>query len=292
MLEKVKLIASNPLAAASDEIEQAGVLSMMQQQEQKGKKKGNEGENETAILEKAIVKIGHLLALGFGEAGSQIIASNMNQGGDINPMMEGQTTHAIFGFCDIRNFTEVTEVLQTKVMLFVNQVAEITHSQVDKYGGSANKNIGDAFLLVWKFKTITDFKDPENIVPSYQNQVVCDMALFSFIKIIAKINKLAHILDYRKDPALQDRMPGYEVNMGFGLHCGWAIEGAIGSTFKIDASYLSPNVNMASRLEAATKQYGVPLLVSGPIYRMFTEEIQGECRELDTVTVKGSIKPV
>jgi hypothetical protein len=45
-------------------------------------------------------------------------------------------------------------------MLFVNQIAEITHSQVDKYGGSANKNIGDAFLLVWKFKKEKDFSDP------------------------------------------------------------------------------------------------------------------------------------
>ena len=35
-----------------------------------------------------------------------------------------------------------------------------------------------------------------------------------------------------------------------------------GSEYKVDASYLSPNVNMASRLEAATKQYGVPLLLS------------------------------
>jgi len=34
---------------------------------------------------------------------------------------------------------------------------------------------------------------------------------------------------------------------------GWGIEGAIGSHFKIDASYLSPEVNMASRLEGATK---------------------------------------
>ena len=41
--------------------------------------------------------------------------------------------------------------------------------------------------------------------------------------------------------------------MGFGLHVGWAIEGAIGSNYKIDASYLSPNVNLASRLEAACK---------------------------------------
>jgi class 3 adenylate cyclase len=79
------------------------------------------------------------------------------------------------------------------------------------------------------------------------------MALFSFIKIIAKINKFSHILEYRQDKGLTDRMPGYAVKMGFGLHQGWAIEGAIGSFFKIDASYLSPNVNMASRLEAATK---------------------------------------
>ena len=49
----------------------------------------------------------------------------------------------------------------------------------------------------------------------------------------------------------------YKVRMGFGLHTGWAIEGAIGSYFKIDASYLSPNINLAARLEVATLQYGV-----------------------------------
>jgi class 3 adenylate cyclase len=72
-------------------------------------------------------------------------------------MMAGQRVYAIFGFCDIRSFTESTEVLQTKIMLFVNQIAEITHSMVDKYGGSANKNIGDAFLLVWKYKHEEEF---------------------------------------------------------------------------------------------------------------------------------------
>jgi class 3 adenylate cyclase len=36
--------------------------------------------------------------------------------------------------------------------------------------------------------------------------------------------------------------------MGFGLHAGWAIEGAVGSTYKVDATYLSPHVNMAARL--------------------------------------------
>lgn len=55
----------------------------------------------------------------------------------------------------------------------------------------------------------------------------------------------------------------FKVKMGFGLNVGWAIEGAIGSYFKVDASYLSPNVNMAARLEAATKIFDTPILISG-----------------------------
>lgn len=34
-------------------------------------------------------------------------------------------------------------------MLFVNNIADIVHTMVDRFGGAANKNIGDAFLLVW-----------------------------------------------------------------------------------------------------------------------------------------------
>ena len=101
------------------------------------------------------------MALGFGEAGSQIIGSNIGAGGDVDPLLAGQKVQGIFGFCDIRNFTDSTEVLQTDVMLFVNQIAEITHSVVDKHGGSANKNIGDAFLLVWKFKNQDEFFNPD-----------------------------------------------------------------------------------------------------------------------------------
>ena len=80
MLEKVKLIAKNPLAAASDEMDNAGVLTMMEKQNNKGggNIKKEENQYETILLEKAIVKIGHLLAIGFGEAGSKIIAENMS----------------------------------------------------------------------------------------------------------------------------------------------------------------------------------------------------------------------
>jgi class 3 adenylate cyclase len=69
--------------------------------------------------------------------------------------------------------------------------------------------------------------------------------------------------------------------MGFGLHLGWAIEGAIGSDFKIDASYLSPNVKLSDHLEMLTKTYGVPILISGDLYNVFTPATQGKCREID-----------
>lgn len=71
------------------------------------------------------------------------------QEGDMNPMIGGKKKCAIFGFCDIRNFTEVTELLQEDIMLFVNKIGELIHSSVYRYGGSANKNIGEAFLMVW-----------------------------------------------------------------------------------------------------------------------------------------------
>ena len=159
MLEKVRLIATNPLAAATDNIEMAGALTMMAKMEiVKGQK---HKELETQVLEQAITKIGHLLAVGFGDAGTTIISKNMNTQGDLNPMTAGVKTYAIFGFCDIHHFAETTEILQEDIMTFVNQIAEITHSQTTKNGGSSNKNLGEAFLLVWKYKNPDEFKNVE-----------------------------------------------------------------------------------------------------------------------------------
>lgn len=48
-------------------------------------------------------------------------------------MIAGKKVMAIYGFCDIRNFTDATEVLQTGVMQFVNEIAEITHNTCDSF---------------------------------------------------------------------------------------------------------------------------------------------------------------
>lgn len=104
-------------------------------------------------------------------------------------------------------------------------------------------------------------------------QNVADNALAAFVIIHAALKRTAEIKKYSMRDDLNKRMPDFTVKMGFGLHVGWAIEGAIGSEYKVDASYLSPNVNMASRLEAATKQFGTSLLLSGDFVRCLSPEV-------------------
>jgi hypothetical protein len=77
-----------------------------------------------------------------------------------------------------------------------------------------------------------------------------------------------------------------------GLHIGWAIEGALGSRFKIDATYLSPNVNMASRVGSATHQFGCPFLMSGEVVQHLSLRVKNLCRLVDLVKVKGSEMPM
>lgn len=80
-------------------------------------------------------------------------------GGDIDPMVQGKRIFAIFGFCDIRNFSLIDEALQENVMIFINQVCEIIHNTISYFHGIVIKNREGSFILVWRF--------PEEIVFLY-----------------------------------------------------------------------------------------------------------------------------
>lgn len=235
---------------------------------------------ETRVLENAIIKLGQLLALGFGEAGSQIIIKNMKEeSATVNAMIPGSKVEAVLGFCKIQHFDTTIEVLQDKVLLFVNQVSQIVHTIVDSWHGAPNRNVGEGFLVVWRTE---DYK-------AETKRKVGDMSIMSFVQVIAAVNKSERLKDYREHPALQARIPKYRVALGFGLHYGWAIEGAIGSKFKIDASYISPHVNMALRLEAETKRYQAEILLSEPLANLCTPETAGYLRKIDRVTLQGGM---
>lgn len=87
MLTKVQRIAVNPLEAAQIEEKEALVFEQLEKSGniKKLMQKRREEKYETKILEKLIVKIGALLSVGFGEAGSQIIAENMSHGKSAPP---------------------------------------------------------------------------------------------------------------------------------------------------------------------------------------------------------------
>jgi class 3 adenylate cyclase len=258
---------------------------------------------ETVVLEKTIIKLGSLLALGFGEAGAGIIEQNLSHSDSVgvHVMIPGSKVECIIGKAQVNNFSTATEVLQGKVMTFVNQIAEIVHGVVDEYHGAANKNNGDTFLVVWRTQSPSEevyaeelFSQDEvgtnvRVAPSKS----ADMSLMAFAKILGAVHRAPVLAAYRAHPGLQQRLDSRcRVSLSFGLHAGWAIEGAVGSEFKIDASYLSPNVSIVSTVEAATKVYDVPILVSQSVVELGSSGMAAKCRLIDRVIIRGSTTPV
>eukprot|EP00392_Amoebophrya_sp_AT5.2_P002930 g2935.t1 len=312
----------------------------------KKRKKSKGPQLETTMLENTILKIGGLLQVGFGEAGAKIIGNNMMSGdGELNIMMPGSRVESVFGFVDIRQFTDTTECLEEDVMVFVNSIGHIVHKCVHRWSGVANKNIGDAFLVLWKIdreenmgggiwvgsgavssaiecksakadppiatkiflcsfgrpllkttegdpkeppKKFTDHLPPGPTIEKNSANSVSDMAdrsLFAFLKIICETKRSARIKAFASHPKIVKRFgPNHEVcRFGLGLHVGWAIEGPIGSDFKVDASYLSPHVNISMQLEGGTKTYGVPILLSEPLYLLLSLKAKQRCRKIDMI---------
>jgi hypothetical protein len=75
------------------------------------------------------------------------------------------------------------------------------------------------------------------------------------------------------------------LQIGFGLHAGEAVQGAIGSHRKIDATYLSETVDRSETLESLTKRYGVKVLMSGQFHELLSNSTRRKCRKVDQILV-------
>jgi hypothetical protein len=111
----------------------------------------------------------------------------------------------------------VTEVLEVDVMYFVNLIAETVYSSVVKYGGAPNKNVGEAFVLVWKlaksgdkrhkdFMCLTEKKERFMKKINEKNRKVvsniADLAIFSIIRIFMKVSCQDSIKEIENHPAI------------------------------------------------------------------------------------------
>jgi len=236
---------------------------------------GNEPElMETTILEQTIMRVGALLAVGFGEAGALIIGQNLE---GVNSFVcatrSGTEIEAIFGFCTIADFMEVTDVLLDKVQVFVNQIAQLVHLCAHEYYGMPAPSEGHSFLLTWCLT-----RHPEG-----KRQKLADMSMATLMQIVARVSKSPDMETYREHAGLLLKFPKFRVSVGLGLHFGKAIEGCIGSDFKVDASYLGPPVPVVEALSHAAFEYGCQVLVTGAALELMSPRFFQECRIIDCV---------
>lgn len=144
MMEMVNTVAADPLASHNFDTS------------------SRSGAYETHVVHNAIQKITSLLRVGFGIAGAAIISKNMTieekNPGSLETMIPGKRVYAIFGFCDIHAFDHCTEKLEDEIMTFVNSIARIVHDEVTRWGGLCNKNLGNAFLMVWRIGDETELE--------------------------------------------------------------------------------------------------------------------------------------
>ena len=235
-------------------------------------------DGEAAYIESSITKIVSLLNVSFGAAGTRIVSANMKPGSsEIQPLVPGAKVSGIYAFCDIREFTASTEALQERIVVFVNEFGRITHENCIKTGGAPNKNVGDAFLCCWL--------DGNNGEPP-----AADEALLSYRRAIMDIRTSETLNALSQDRKIVERFPPnkqefgqYYPRMGIGLNYGESIEGAIGTSKKLDASYLGPDVELADVLEAATKVYKTPILMTEMFYMLLSENQQQTCRKVDKI---------
>ena len=178
-----------------------------------------------------LLKVGNLLKSSLGEAGLDIISANLaDSSKPFDPMIPGRRVHGAFAFCDVRRFTDATECLEEEVMAFVNKIAEVVHGAAVATGGAPNKNVGDAFLCVWR-------QSAAEAAAARARVSFADRALSAAAAVLRDVRRDAGLAAYRQHPRIAARLGAtWRVRLGFGLHCGWAIEGAIGSRHKVRAA--------------------------------------------------------
>jgi len=204
------------------------------------------------------------------------------------------------------------------VTTFINALGGTIHGAVNMCGGLVSQNLGDSFLLVWKLKANSNeihiieamlqpehLKSQEHVVDYFQQAVAIDMAkhqteqaaneaewepfiadnaLISFISCSMELESSPKLKSYRDNKKLMRKFEyPFVPKMSFGLHAGWAIQGAIGSKHKIDASFMSQDVETSTYLRTATESYGVQIIMSHVFYNLLSLKVQKRCRILDCV---------
>jgi len=171
-------------------------------------------------------------------------------------------------FSDIRGFTSLSEAMPPdKVVEMLNHYFSAMTEAVFERRGTIDKFIGDAIMAFWG-------------APLREAQHA-ELALQAAMEMHARLKQVNEWLQAHDYPAIQ---------IGIGIHTGPVILGNIGSVQKLDYTIIGDNVNLASRLEGLTKQYGATIVISEMTHRKLQQPVP--CYVLDLVRVKGKQVPI
>jgi adenylate cyclase len=165
-------------------------------------------------------------------AGELILAGATRRG-------TGTTVHAAIMICDLRDFTRISDSWpRDDVIDLLNGYFDAMSEPIARHGGEILKFIGDGLLAIFPLS------EPK--------------ACANLLHAVSEARQAMAALNQRNGET--GRAP---LNYGIGVHVGDVMYGNIGSQTRLDFTVIGPAVNMASRLEALTKQLGKPVLLSG-----------------------------
>lgn len=179
----------------------------------------------------------------------------------------GEERVATVLFSDIRNFTPLAERCEPRALLvLLNEYLTEMSQIVEDEAGVIDKYIGDAIMALF------------GVPLAYSNDAT--QAVRAALRMEAALTQLNASLIQR---GLQP------LGIGIGINTGLLVAGNMGSQNRLNYTVIGDNVNLASRLESLTRQYGVNILLSEATQAAATEF--SYC-ELDSVQVKGKQQAV
>ena len=181
--------------------------------------------------------------------------------------LDGESREMTVLFSDVRGFTTIAEGMDPKQLTqLMNALLTPMTRVIHKNRGTIDKYMGDAIMAFWG----APLKDSEH----------ARHALYAALEMMDELKIMQAEFKARAWP---------QVNIGIGLNTGNMNVGNMGSEFRMAYTVLGDAVNLGSRLEGLTKNYGVNIIVSETTKRSISEYI---FRELDLVRVKGKNEPV
>lgn len=174
-------------------------------------------------------------------------------------------------FSDVRGFTTIAEELKhdpEQLTTLINRLLTPLSDVVMDHGGTIDKYMGDCIMAFWN----APLDDAQHAFHAVETALAMQAAL-------ARLNA-----ELQAEAKITGRT-AHNLRMGIGINTGECVVGNMGSTRRFDYSCLGDAVNLASRLEGASKNYGVSLLLGEETARQIGEQFQ--VVELDRITVKG-----